>query len=202
MKYKKDYDINLLEDVIKYDHENIVQTNSGRPVIVEIGCGNGHFLINKAVENVGNDYFGIDRKSDRLIRCREKEVKHGIKNVKWMHGDAFDVLKDMFDDFSISGIYMLFPDPWPKRKHHKKRLFKNDFADIIFKKLAAKGFFIFVTDFADYYVEVCGIISSDPRFEVTRPDNLDDFSISLFGERWQKENRTYHILVFGKKNDR
>jgi tRNA (guanine-N7-)-methyltransferase len=202
MKYKKEYDISLLQEVIKYDREKAgIETILGKNLIVEIGCGNGHFLINKAVENKEINFIGIDKKSERLIRCREKQSKHGIVNIRWVNGDAFEVLKDMFVNGTISGIYMIFPDPWPKRKHHKNRLFKKEFLDVVFDKLDPYGFFIFVTDHFEYYEETQKLISGDDRFAFKKIENPDDFSISVFGDKWKKDDRAYHMIMFGKKND-
>ena len=200
MKYRKEYDRSLLEEVISYDAEKKISID--KPVILEIGCGNGHFLINKAQEKKDQIYFGLDLKSERLIRCREKQVKHGIENIRWIHGDAMNILSDMFGKGSISGIYMIFPDPWPKRKHHKNRLFKKEFTDVVYDKLIPSGFFIFVTDHKEYFDEVLSLIENDARFVINNPINMDDFSVSVFGDKWKKDDRIYHIVRFEKKNER
>jgi tRNA (guanine-N7-)-methyltransferase len=206
MTYKKDLDFSLMDRIIRYENKLInwnadfgmENGNITGPLIVEIGCGNGHFLVGKALENPDCNYIGIDKKNERLVKCREKEVRTGLTNIKWVSGDAFYIIKDMFSDYSISMIFMIFPDPWPKRRHHKNRLFQQNFLDVLYMKLKDKGQFIFVTDFKEYFVQCMELINNDKRFNILELENQDNFSISIFGDKWMKDNREFHILNFRK----
>ncbi|OHD09438.1 MAG: tRNA (guanosine(46)-N7)-methyltransferase TrmB [Spirochaetes bacterium GWD1_27_9] len=205
MGHIRDYDYSLLEEVIFLKEEETNQIinfkdlfQNGNPILVEIGCGNGHFIIDKALKNTDKNFIGIDIKQDRLVRCREKETKNSLKNLKWICGDAFFVIRDLFEDNSIDTIYMTFPDPWPKRRHHKNRLFKKEFVDVFYTKLIQNGLFIFVTDHKEYFDKSFDVIKNDKRFIVNANDIDDEFSISLFGYKWRSENRDFNIFILKK----
>ena len=108
MSYIKSYDYDLLEEVVylkknfnePVDWKNLFKNHN--PIVVEIGCGNGHFLINKIKQNPFFNYIGIDIKEKRIIRCREKELKYNIKNVKWICEEAFIALNNLFENDIIS----------------------------------------------------------------------------------------------------
>ena len=93
---------------------------------------------------------------------------------------------------------MTFPDPWPKRRHHKNRLFKKEFVDVFYTKLIQNGLFIFVTDHKEYFDKSFDVIKNDKRFIVNANDIDDEFSISLFGYKWRSENRDFNIFILKK----
>jgi tRNA (guanine-N7-)-methyltransferase len=202
----KGYNFDLLNEVINL--ENIIKPlkwneifDNNNSLIVEVGCGNGHFLVKKGGENPDKNFIGIDIKEKRLIRCREKQEKYGVKNVKWVCAEAFNALNEVFDDKSISLIYMLFPDPWPKRRHHKHRLLNKEFLDLIFNKLIDSGTFVYFTDFKEYYDSSCKLVLNDNRFEVFSEKNLDfdELTGSFFGEKWKNDNRNFYGFLIKKK---
>ena len=206
MSYIKDYNYDLLKEVIylnnfkePIDWKNLFKNHN--PIAVEIGCGNGHFLINKSKQNPYFNYIGIDIKEKRIIRCREKELKYNINNIKWICEDGFMALNNLFENDVISKIYMTFPDPWPKNKHHKNRLFKKEFVDLIYDKLANNGIFIFITDYKEYFDECIDLASKDERFNLL--NNLfifePELKNSLFGKKWEKDNRNFYSFCIVKK---
>jgi len=204
MSYIKDYNFELLDSVIDINKtEETFSVNSiinNNPVIIEIGCGNGHFLIRQAMNNPLNNYIGIDIKDRRLIRCREKEIKYELKNIHWILGEASESIAKLFNNESISEFYMPFPDPWPKRRHHKNRLFKKEFIDIFYNKLKPGGYFIFITDHFEYFKSSLKLIQADSRFQIIPKEEVDqeDLTNSIFGERWKKDNRDFHLFCIKK----
>lgn len=204
MKKYKPYDWTLLEDLIVYNTDTKVSSkifdNQNSELCVEIGCGNGHFLTDTALNNPDKNYIGIEIKIGRIVRCIEKKVKNDLKNIKYINNEAKFSLDFMFEDSSIDLIYMTFPDPWPKRKHHKNRLFSQEFLNSVFNKMKIGGLFVFITDHEEYFKYSNDILVKDVRFEKTdRISSNTDFSTSLFGEKWKKENRNFYILEFIKK---
>lgn len=210
MSYIKEYDYTLLQsdkliDIFKNPNSLMVDWRklfgNNNPIIVEVGCGNGHFLTNKAINEPQFNYIGIDIKEKRIIRCREKQVKYNLTNVCWVVGEALTSITQLFTDNIIDTIYMPFPDPWPKRRHHKNRLFKNDFLDVVYKKINSSGVFIFITDHEQYYQSSYKLISNDPRFSITEKSaNFEEeLTRSIFGEKWKKENRSFYMLCFIRK---
>lgn len=203
----REYDYTLLEEENRcflavnknsiIDWSNIFENNN--PIILEIGCGNGHFIIKKAIDEPNNNFIGVDLKRERVIRCREKEKKAELNNLRWIVGDAYLAINDFFKNNLLTKIYMLFPDPWPKRKHHKNRLFKKEFIDIVFDKLISNGIFIFVTDHEEYYAKCLDIVKEDKRFDILDKNEFDEnYSTSLFGKRWEDERKIFNVLIFRK----
>jgi len=203
MSFLKSYDYSLLSEVFSADSgssviswQNIFSNNN--ELSVEIGCGNGHFIIEKSMSNLHENFIGIDTKRDRIVRCLEKQKKRNISNLRFIAGDAFFAISKMFSAGSISKVYMIFPDPWPKRKHRKKRLFKPDFVNILYEKMNAEGIFTFVTDFQDYFDEAFLIIKNDSRFLITLESLSEDYSFTLFGQKWEKEDKPFYGFTFTK----
>lgn len=206
MGFRKPYNRDLLEEVIFTEETQTLPNwkkifNNKNPLIVEMGCGNGHFLTSKAIENKDLNYIGIDLKRNRMNRCREKQVKHNIENIAWICGEALQSLKTLFKNNSIKEVYMPFPDPWPKRRHHKHRMFNNDLVKLLRLKLKKKGKFIFITDYKEYFQANIKLIDNDKRFKLIVIDDANqlEFGISLFGEKWKKDNRDFFAFELIKK---
>jgi tRNA (guanine-N7-)-methyltransferase len=205
MSYLKEYNFDLLNEALltpesfnPVEWQTRFQNNN--PIIVEIGCGNGHYLIKLAQEEKEKNFIGIDIKNKRIIRCREKELKYNLKNITWICGEALKSLNLLFNDNSIDEMLMPFPDPWPKKRHHKKRLFKKNFIDIFYSKLKKNGIFTFITDYKEYFDVSLELINNDKRFQLFKnsDQNKDKFTTSLFGEKWKKENREFYLFSIKK----
>lgn len=119
-------------------------------VVIEIGFGMGASLAQMAEENPHINYLGIEVHEPGVGSILNKIGKKNLKNIKLFHFDAFLVLNDMIADESISGIQVFFPDPWPKKRHHKRRLIQTNFCDLLAKKLKQGGFLHIATDWQDY----------------------------------------------------
>ncbi|HOJ64296.1 MAG TPA: tRNA (guanosine(46)-N7)-methyltransferase TrmB [Spirochaetota bacterium] len=199
----KDIEIFTLSNSEKIFEYNIIDWHDyfkeKNPIIVEIGCGNGHFLINEALNNKNFNYIGIDIKKDRILKCNKKQKDNNLKNILWINGEAFLVLSHLFEDSSIHKIYMTFPDPWPKRRAHKKRLFNENFLTLVLKKLENNGEFFFISDFEDYYKWCIRILENNNiNYFHYNESKIEKFQRSLFAEKWKKENRIFYHFAFLK----
>ena len=129
------------------------------PVILEIGFGNGEALAAAAVAHPENNYLGIEVHrpgAGSLLRRVEEE---GLTNVRVMLGDASDVLARRVPDASLAAVRLFFPDPWPKKRHHKRRLVQPDFAALVTRKLELGGYFHLATDWPDYAAHMDVVLS-------------------------------------------
>lgn len=124
--------------------------NNGNPLEVDIGCGRGRFLLAKARANPETNYLGIDRSLLRLRKIDTKAQAAGLANIRLVHGDAMWCL-DCLHPGSVAAFYLFFPDPWPKRRHHSKRLVSAAFVASVTRTLAPAGIIHLCTDHADYY---------------------------------------------------
>lgn len=111
--------------------------NNENPIELEIGSGKGDFVKQMALENPDKNYLALDTAIKALVLASRKFDKDDTPNVRAIIGDAEDIV-DMFDKEEISKIYLNFSTPWPKRKHHKRRLSHKVFLDR-YKKIVKKG---------------------------------------------------------------
>ena len=117
---------------------------------MEIGFGDGGALVEMACNNPHQNYLGIEVHRPGVGRVLRVIHERGLKNVRVLHGEATDVLTHYIADHSLHGINLFFPDPWPKKKHHKRRLVQPGFIELLSHKLVSGGVFHFATDWEPY----------------------------------------------------
>lgn len=120
------------------------------PVIVEIGFGMGSATAEIAEKNPDINYIGIEVHTPGVGKLLGEIRTRDLKNLYIIEHDALEVLDEAIVDGSINGFHVFFPDPWPKKRHHKRRLMQRPNTDLLAKKLCAGGYIYFVTDWAEY----------------------------------------------------
>ena len=120
------------------------------PIIVEIGFGMGDATWQIAKANPNINYIGIEVHTPGVGKLLSEIQKNELKNLYIIEYDAMEVLQNMFGDNSINGFHIFFPDPWPKKKHHKRIMLQRPRTDLLAKKLSAGGYLYFVTDWLEY----------------------------------------------------
>jgi tRNA (guanine-N7-)-methyltransferase len=136
-----------------------------RPLEIDIGCGKGRFLLARASKNPRTLFLGVDRMLRRIRKVDNKARRLGLMNVRLLRMDAFYAVTYLIPADSVSVYYILFPDPWPKKRHHDHRLFDATFVDALHRTLIANGQLHFSTDHLPYFDEVKTILARDTRFE-------------------------------------
>ncbi|HOV15436.1 MAG TPA: tRNA (guanosine(46)-N7)-methyltransferase TrmB [Spirochaetota bacterium] len=200
----KKYNLSLLDEGIKLIEEETVINwseifKNSNDLVLEIGCGNGHFLTKKAVESPENNFIGIDIKHERVSKGIEKQINANLNNVKFFVDEGLHFITTYFQDSSLSLVYLLFPDPWPKRKHHKHRLLlKESFIDALYKKLKDGGTFIYVTDHEEYFKASYERFLNEKRFVLQNKTDNEEYSISIFGKKWKEEGRRFYSFTLCK----
>ena len=140
-----------------------------KPVILEIGFGNGDSLVQVAKENMYYNYIGIEVYKMGIYRLMIEAHKSKVNNLKIIEGDAKMLITEHIKSHSLSGVQLFFPDPWPKKKHHKRRLIQKDFLDLLANKLCAGGFLYIKTDWEDYTKHILKIIEKHKQFKKQIP---------------------------------
>lgn len=120
------------------------------PIIVEIGFGMGDATIQIAEKNPNINYLGIEVHRPGVGRVLSEIKKRNLKNLFLIEYDALEVLEYMIQDNSVNGFHIFFPDPWPKKRHHKRRMLQRPRTNLMAQKLAPGGYLYFVTDWQEY----------------------------------------------------
>ena len=135
---------------------------NNRPLIIEIGFGMGTATARIASENPELNYLGIDVHKPGIGRLLWNIEKMSLKNIRIIEGDAVDVLSKRIGDNTVSAFHIFFPDPWPKKRHHKRRLIKRPFTDKLASKLITGGYIHMASDWEDYANWALLELSSSP----------------------------------------
>jgi tRNA (guanine-N7-)-methyltransferase len=122
----------------------------GADRVLEIGFGDGETLVDQAAQNPAVDYLGVEVHRPGIGHCLLKADARGIGNLRDICHDAVEVLGQQIADQSFSRVNLYFPDPWPKKRHHKRRLMQADFLDLVASKLIPGGALHVATDWRNY----------------------------------------------------
>jgi tRNA (guanine-N7-)-methyltransferase len=120
------------------------------PVTLEIGFGMGTATAMIARDNPGKNYLGVEVHRPGIGRLLWEIGRSGLANIRIIEADAADVLEKMIPTASLAAFHIFFPDPWPKKRHHKRRLITRPFTSLLAEKLRPGGYVYMVTDWEDY----------------------------------------------------
>lgn len=177
------------------------------PRALEIGFGMGDALTVMAQANPEQDYLGIEVHRPGVGSLLRQIEQQGLNNVRVMCADAVQVLEQHITDRSFDAIHLFFPDPWPKRRHHKRRLVQEQFVALIAQKLKTAGVFHFATDWQDYAEQALNVMSHAPEF--TNSAGGGNYSprpeyrpLTKFERRGQRLGHEVRDLIFYKHAER
>lgn len=134
------------------------------PVVLEIGFGNGETLVTQAAASPERDFVGIEVHEPGVGHCLLKAEEAGIENLRLINHDAIEVLKHQVPQQSLSRLNLYFPDPWPKKRHHKRRIVQPGFLDLVADRLAPGGTLNIATDWANYAEHIDEVLGGSERF--------------------------------------
>jgi tRNA (guanine-N7-)-methyltransferase len=142
----------------------------GAPRCCEIGFGNGDSLLALAAAHPERDFLGIEVHRPGVGRLLLALERQGLKNVRVVCHDAVEVLAEQLPPDSLAQILILFPDPWPKKRHHKRRLLKAPFAALAASRLAAGGTLHLATDWQPYALEMLEVLGGTAGLDNLAPE--------------------------------
>ena len=135
------------------------------PVVLEIGFGNGETLVQQAGEHPDLDFLGIEVHEPGIGHCLLAARDAGIANLRLIRHDAMEVLVAMIPPASLARVNLYFPDPWPKKRHHKRRIVQPRFLDLVADRLSAGGSLHVATDWENYAEHIEAAVRESGRFE-------------------------------------
>ena len=173
---------------------------------LEIGIGNGDALIHMAAADPASLYVGVEVHEPGIGRCLNNIAQLELDNVRLIMHDAVEVLEHMIAAVSLERLLLFFPDPWHKKRHHKRRIVNQVFRDLVFKRLKPGGSIHIATDWQDYAESIVAQFLDDERFSnqgdtsgyVERPAYRP---LTRFEQRGRKLGHGVWDMVFTKKQD-
>lgn len=136
-------------------------------VVLEIGFGNGDTLVQQALECPDVDFLGIEVHEPGVGHCLLKAHDAELTNLKLIKHDAVEVLAKWIPSDSLQRINIYFPDPWPKKRHHKRRMIRPDFLELLDSRLKPGGTVHIATDWANYAEHIDDVLDQSVQFTIT-----------------------------------
>jgi len=151
------------EDILPYDSHPL--NLSGlfplpQPLVMEIGFGMGQATWQIAMDRKDFNYLGVEVHGPGVGRLIMEIRGNKLENLKIIQHDAVEVLANMIPEDSLAGLHVFYPDPWPKKRHHKRRLMRHPIVDLMISRLKTGGYLYFVTDIEEYARSTLELLSS------------------------------------------
>jgi tRNA (guanine-N7-)-methyltransferase len=167
----------------------------GRPLEVDLGCGDGSFLMEMAAHHPERDFLGVERLLGRVRKVCRKITRRKLDNARVLRLESRYVIEWLLPEASVSRLHLLCPDPWPKVRHHRRRLVQVDFLTAVWRALEPGGEFLFMTDHEDYFFWAEEKVAAFGKFERLEWDEETFFYPKTdFQELWESEGKSMFRL--------
>ena len=172
--------------------------------VLEIGFGNGETLIESAIQHREIDFLGIEVHQPGVGRLLSGIRKYELENIRVSCHDAVEVLQHQITDNSLGRVQILFPDPWPKKRHHKRRIVNPEFVRLLGKKLKTGGRLHLATDWQNYAEQMLDTMEQSPLYKNTagtgfaeRPETRP---LTKFEQRGQRLGHGVWDLIYARND--
>ena len=192
-----DYGVNINEKILNFD-ELFLNKND---ITLEVGFGNGDSLLEMAIQQPDQNFLGIEVYEAGVGRLINEASKNNLSNLKIIKEDAVEILTNNISDNSLSCFQLFFPDPWHKKKHHKRRIVQASFLDRLSKKLKNNGIAHIATDWENYAEHIMDTLESHPHFKNCAGDHIysvrpKNRPLTKFENRGQKLGHGVWDIIF------
>ena len=176
------------------------------PVEIEVGFGKGLFLITAAQANPHVNFFGLEIVRKYQLYTANRLAKRNLSNVRVACADAREYLRNHIAPESVQAVHVYFPDPWWKKRHHKRRVFSAEFARGVERILEAGGLLHIVTDVEDYFRLILQTVSENTALQAVSPPSGSEPEHDLdyltnFERKFRKEGRPIYRAAYAKGNN-
>lgn len=181
------FGINYAEEML--DLDAVFGRSAGK--VLEIGFGNGESLVRAALDDPDSDFLGIEVHDPGVGHCLIHAHAAEIENLRIIAHDAIEVLQQQIQDGTLTRVNLYFPDPWPKKRHHKRRIIQPDFLQLIGRKLRAGGMLHIATDWKNYAQHIDDKLADSPLFRLEeRREHAGDRPLQRHGTRFERRGLT------------
>ena len=176
------------------------------PVHIEVGSGRGTFLVNQAKLSPDINFLGIERASRYYRYTVDRLGRWGLKNVQMLRDDAANFICEFIPDASVDCFHIYFPDPWPKKKHHKRRFICEKNLEQLLRCLKKNGTIRIATDHADYFAQIEKVLAAKSNYlrkigflpTAAANTNIGEWVGSNFERKYLKEHRPIYTVAVQK----
>ncbi len=177
--------------------------DSTGPLELEIGCGKGGFLLRRAQQYPDRRLIGIEWANKFYKYAADRMARWGVSNVRMIRMDAEPFVKFNLPDACLTSLFVFHPDPWPKRRHNKRRLIQTPFVDAVVRVLVPGGLWAIQTDHVDYFEQIREVVSACPDLGEIGFDEADfctenDRIETNFEIKYRREGRAIYRLAVKK----
>ena len=166
------------------------------PLQVDLGCGDGHLLCELARKHPQRNFLGIEKLAGRVAKVCRKSAD--LENVRVLKVESSYAIRHLLPESSVETFYLLFPDPWPKRRHQRRRIVKLDFLDSIHRALEPGGVLRIATDQLDYFQQIeHSVRSTTVKFEFVDHEDVD-LPMTKFERRFRDLDAPIYRLALRK----
>ncbi|MCG3180637.1 MAG: tRNA (guanine-N(7)-)-methyltransferase [Phycisphaerae bacterium] len=174
-----------------------------RPLEVEVGIGKGTFLVEQARRRSDVNFFGIEWANKYYLYAADRCARWGLSNVRLLRTDARAFVEAWLADGCLDALHVYFPDPWPKKRHHKRRFFREHTMNHVVRALRPGGRLFAATDHAEYFETMQAVVLGRSDLEeVPFPADLGgpgEIVGSNFERKYIREGRTFHRLAVRRR---
>lgn len=172
------------------------------PLVLEVGFGMGAATIEIAAAAPDRDFLGIEVHRAGIGKLLSEAEARGLANVRVFEGDAVEYARRNIAPASLDGFHLFFPDPWPKKRHHKRRIVQAPFAELVAERLKPGGYFYMVTDWLEYAEWALEVLAACPLLENVYPGFAERQPwrpLTKFERRGYAEGRPPSELFFRRR---
>jgi len=166
------------------------------PLHVDLGCGDGAFLFALARRMPEKNFLGVERLAGRVEKACRKADK--IDNMRVLRFETAYAIKYLLPERSVEIFHLLFPDPWPKRRHHRRRIMTAGFLRTVWMALKENGILRIATDHLDYFTRISRLAEESSLFAFMQPSGEDDFPASAFEKKFASTDARIYRLELRK----
>lgn len=174
-KYELVYDTKLIDEEALFGRK--------APLVLEIGCGMGETTAAIAEAHPEINFLGCEVFVAGVGALSKLIEEKGLKNIRLCRHDAIEVVRDMIAENSLAGVHIYFPDPWRKARHHKRRLIRPDFVDLLATRIAPGGYLHCATDWENYAEQMLEVLQAEPKLKNLHGDGFSPVMANPLCER-------------------
>lgn len=167
------------------------------PLEVDLGCGDGAFIAAQAERFPQRNFLGLEKLGGRVMRGCKKAARLGLRNVRLMRIESAYAIQYLLAPGSVEIVHLLFPDPWPKKKHRRRRIVTPEFLASVYRVLVADGRFRVATDQEDYFKAIQSLVPDSGFMEAAPPEG-ETFPVTTFEKHFIREGAPIYRLELRK----